>query len=364
MKRLIVGDIHGCFREFEALLDKAGLSADDEIIALGDIVDRGPEPGRVLEFFRAHANVRSLMGNHERKHMRSFRGEIRPALSQLITRQQIGESDYANACAFMDTFPRFLEFPEAILVHGMFEPGLLVAQQKENIVVGTLSGEDYLRTHFSRPWYELYDGEKPLVAGHHDYLGTGLPLIHDDRVFCIDTGCCHGKALTGLILPDFKLISVPSRDDYWEAIQAKYYHLRYSTAPEHDLSWDATLALIRSADRQGDLPPITSERIRQLKQLLAEAERCLQLLFNDIHTENARILSELKRRYPFDELSPKKQGSLYATFLDTTPLAPFLHRARKGALEINDLREHFSKPAEIIEYVKKNGIPVTTIKDT
>ena len=66
MKRLIIGDIHGCFTELQELLDKAGLSPQDEIIALGDIVDRGPDSTKVLDFFRTHPNARSLIGNHDR----------------------------------------------------------------------------------------------------------------------------------------------------------------------------------------------------------------------------------------------------------------------------------------------------------
>jgi len=81
--RLLIGDIHGCYDELQALLDLAGLSGDDEIIALGDIVDRGPATPQVLEFFQTQPNARSLMGNHERKHLRSFRGETKAARSHL-----------------------------------------------------------------------------------------------------------------------------------------------------------------------------------------------------------------------------------------------------------------------------------------
>lgn len=35
------------------LLDAAALSSEDEVIALGDIVDRGPATGDVLQFFRS-----------------------------------------------------------------------------------------------------------------------------------------------------------------------------------------------------------------------------------------------------------------------------------------------------------------------
>ena len=94
MKRLIVGDIHVCYLELLELLDKAGLSEDDEIIAVGDIIDRGPESPQAFEFFEVHPNTRTLIGNHERKHIRSFHGKLRPALSQPITRRQLGEVSY------------------------------------------------------------------------------------------------------------------------------------------------------------------------------------------------------------------------------------------------------------------------------
>lgn len=67
---MIVGDIHGCYAELSDLLDLAGLSAKDEIIALGDIVDRGPESPRVLDFFLGQPagtpRARSQMGSHDR----------------------------------------------------------------------------------------------------------------------------------------------------------------------------------------------------------------------------------------------------------------------------------------------------------
>jgi serine/threonine protein phosphatase 1 len=217
MKRLIVGDIHGCMTEFLDLLQVAGLSVEDEVIAVGDVVDRGPDSPRLLEFFHQHPNARSLMGNHERKHIRSFRGEIEPALSQVITRRQLGEERYPAEIAFMATFPHFIELPEAILVHAFYEPGVPLAAQRDNVIVGTLSGDAYLRQHYDRPWYELYDGPKPIVVGHHDYRNTGEPMVREGRVYAIDTSCCRGKCLTGLLLPDFKVLSVPSRRDYWKA---------------------------------------------------------------------------------------------------------------------------------------------------
>ncbi len=75
VKTLIVGDIHGCWSEFQSLLDRAALGTDDQIISIGDMVDRGPESPRVLEFFRDTPNARAIMGNHEMKHIHAAGGE-------------------------------------------------------------------------------------------------------------------------------------------------------------------------------------------------------------------------------------------------------------------------------------------------
>ena len=107
MRRLIIGDINGCYVELLELLDRAALSAEDEIIALGDIVDRGPDSPRVLEFFRApasprpHPRARSIQGNHERKHLHSFAGEIPAAGSQQITRHPRRQLDSESRAAHL-----------------------------------------------------------------------------------------------------------------------------------------------------------------------------------------------------------------------------------------------------------------------
>jgi Calcineurin-like phosphoesterase len=222
MKQLIIGDIHGCYDELQDLLDKAALATDDQIIAIGDIIDRGRDSARALAFFQQTPNARSILGNHERKHIRWLRGEIEPAVSQIIAREQIGNS-YPEAVAFMDTFPRFLELPDALLVHGFYEPGVPVEKQRETVIVGTLSGEKYIRDYYPWPWYEQYDGEKPLIVGHRDYSDDRMePVVYRERVYMIDSRCVYGGSLTGLLLPDFKLISVPSRGDHWGTMLEQY----------------------------------------------------------------------------------------------------------------------------------------------
>jgi serine/threonine protein phosphatase 1 len=222
--RLVIGDIHGCYDELRELLDRAGIGLGDEVLAVGDLIDRGPDNAEVLAYFRDRPGARSVLGNHERKHLRSARGEIEPALSQKITRRQLG-SAYPDWLGFLATFPRHVELPEALIVHAFWEPGVPLERQRDTVLVGTLSGESYLNDRYDRPWYELYDGPKPLIVGHRDYRRDGQPFVHCDRVFGLDTGCCYGGRLTGLLLPAFRFISVPARANHWHATCERFAHL-------------------------------------------------------------------------------------------------------------------------------------------
>ncbi len=221
-RTLIIGDVHGCYDELQALLDKAALASDDQIISIGDMVDRGPKSPEALDFFRDTTNAGSILGNHERKHIRAYRGQIDPAASQVIARRQIGDEAYPAAIAYMETLPQYLDLAEATLVHAFWEPGIPLAQQKEMVIVGVTRGEQYLQEKGWWPWYEYYDGDKPLVVGHRDYSDVMQPFVYQDRVFGLDSRCVYGGSLTGLLLPDFKLISVPSRGDHWKNLQQHY----------------------------------------------------------------------------------------------------------------------------------------------
>ena len=63
--RYIVSDIHGCYRQYQALLEKIQFSEQDELYILGDVVDRGPEPIRVMQDIMKRPNVIFILGNHD-----------------------------------------------------------------------------------------------------------------------------------------------------------------------------------------------------------------------------------------------------------------------------------------------------------
>lgn len=62
---LACGDIHGDFDVFEAKLAELKWDPEEDgLILLGDLVDRGPDPMRALEWIR-RKGIRRTLGNHE-----------------------------------------------------------------------------------------------------------------------------------------------------------------------------------------------------------------------------------------------------------------------------------------------------------
>ena len=70
MKRLIaVGDIHGRLSKLNNLMNKVRPHPDDQIVFLGDYIDRGPQSKEVIDyllnFAQAFPQTMFLRGNHE-----------------------------------------------------------------------------------------------------------------------------------------------------------------------------------------------------------------------------------------------------------------------------------------------------------
>jgi len=340
-RKIIIGDIHGCYDELRDLLDVISPTREDKIIAIGDIVDRGPDSEKVLEFVRDTPRATSIMGNHERKHIRSARGETRAALGQKIVRQQCGER-YDQWLTFMETLPRHIELPEAILIHGMFEPGVPLEQQKDTVVIGTLTGERHMAKRCPGVWYEHYNGTKPLIVGHHhDYLRQGgTPLIHKDLVYGIDTGVAHGGRLTALILPEFRIVSVPARGDHWSAQRRQYAVMAGSSRSDLDLNWEKLAAFAGSVGVDG-LPSNQQERAERCAGLVEQCARLATGICDAAADLCASIFEELEKADGWNELDTKRRASRFAQHVQGHPAASLLFKAWKEKHEAGKLDEAF-----------------------
>ncbi len=70
----VVGDIHGAYTRLQAALDEIGFNPEvDRLFSVGDLVDRGPESQKVLEWLEKPW-FHPVMGNHEDMAIRFARG--------------------------------------------------------------------------------------------------------------------------------------------------------------------------------------------------------------------------------------------------------------------------------------------------
>ena len=61
----VIADIHGEYEKYKKILEMIHFSDDDTLYVLGDVVDRGPEPMRILQDMMLRPNVIPIIGNHE-----------------------------------------------------------------------------------------------------------------------------------------------------------------------------------------------------------------------------------------------------------------------------------------------------------
>lgn len=69
----VMSDIHGCFDEFNNLLDKINFSEKDTLYIIGDAIDRGPFNLDTIQYIMEHKNIIMIEGNHERMMKKSIR---------------------------------------------------------------------------------------------------------------------------------------------------------------------------------------------------------------------------------------------------------------------------------------------------
>ncbi len=63
--KYVVADIHGCYEEYMELIQKINLAEEDHLYILGDALDRGDEPMKVILDMVQRKNITYIIGNHD-----------------------------------------------------------------------------------------------------------------------------------------------------------------------------------------------------------------------------------------------------------------------------------------------------------
>lgn len=236
----VIGDVHGCRSELEALLgalgytmvrDDAGRAVDAthpegrRALFLGDLVDRGPDSPGVLRLVMGMVDAGHALavpGNHENKLVRALDGrqvQVSHGLGETLA-QLAGESDEFRQAVrdFSDTLVAHLVLDDGRLVvahAGLKEAfhGRASGRVRSFALYGDTTGEtDEYGLPVRLPWAEEYRGRAMVLYGH-----TPTPVATwINNTMCLDTGCVFGGHLTALRYPEKEIVQVPAERVWYE----------------------------------------------------------------------------------------------------------------------------------------------------
>ncbi|WP_435175381.1 metallophosphoesterase [Halorussus sp. AFM4] len=189
----VVGDVHGCLAELEALLDRLAVGDDDLVVFVGDLVRKGPDTEGVLDLVRDRPNLRSVRGNNEAK---VLRGETGLDLS-------------ARNAGFVRSLPVAISWDGALVVHGGVDPRRDLADHEATDLL-TMRAPRAADEYEGPLWYDDYDGPPTVLSGHTVHEGP----VATDAAVALDTGCVHGGALTAYDWRGGEFVSVPAEETY------------------------------------------------------------------------------------------------------------------------------------------------------
>jgi bis(5'-nucleosyl)-tetraphosphatase (symmetrical) len=238
--RWIVGDLQGCARELDALLEVIGFDERrDQLWSCGDLINRGPDSLATVRRWR-ELGGRGVIGNHELYALmvRSGRWPRKPDTLEPL----FGAPDADDLLASLRALPALVLLPghgevgDVWLVHAGVHPqwkdlhavaAALEAREHDDawltsdevtfatrVRCCTETGE---RSKFDgkpeqcpppfRPWDELYSGSARIVHGHWAWRGH----YRGARTIGLDSGCVYGGPLTAWCMEEDRVVQVPSQ---------------------------------------------------------------------------------------------------------------------------------------------------------
>lgn len=224
-RTIFVGDIHGCLKEFEELLEKINYNSQtDRLILLGDFVDRGPDSIGVLRKIRK-MNVECVRGNHDHKILKWINNNKNNFKNN---NQQFYDELTDDDIEFIFKMPLYIKLDDVVAVHAGIKPFIPMDRQRPDDLmylrytdenrkfislrqIHKAEGEDI----GAKFWTEFGPFGTNVVYGHNVFSEVKIDEFSDGTAcYGIDTGCCFGGFLTALIWETKEIIQVKAHQEY------------------------------------------------------------------------------------------------------------------------------------------------------
>lgn len=193
VRTLFVGDVHGCSAELAALL---ALARPTRVVLVGDLFTKGPDPDGVWRLIVQHG-AEAVMGNHDDAVLRRWRRR----------RQRLAPE---AAIDWLADLPLSLSGPGWLCVHAGIHPtgGLAETTRRTALTVRRWPDDDSMDNPF---WWESHTSTPMVIYGHDARRGL---IDRRPHSLGLDTGCVYGGRLTGYLLEEDVLLSVPAAAAY------------------------------------------------------------------------------------------------------------------------------------------------------
>lgn len=215
MGLIAIGDIHGCAKSLDALLDLINPTLDDHLLFVGDYIDRGPDSKGVIDRLldlREDVECTFLRGNHESLMLDYLDSgafnlwRVNGGIATLKSYANEEETDFnipESHAEFVRNTKLYHETDDFLFVHAGLKPDLTIEENLEENNEKVLLWE---RGHLEASEVAW---EKTVVCGH-----TPRPEpINREKLILIDTGCVYHMQpgmgrLTAVYLPEREFVDV------------------------------------------------------------------------------------------------------------------------------------------------------------
>lgn len=236
--RYIISDIHGCYEEYQELLDKIRFSDEDELYILGDAMDRGPEPIKVIKDIMLRPNVIYIVGNHDYMMLSALR-KLAVEITGENCENHLASKDLLNYYYWVQdggrvTVDQFralsheeqqgiLDYLSDTLIYEILEDkgkqfilvhaGIQGFEEHRDLDEYDIYDFIFERTDYSKRYYQDY--RKIVVTGHTPtpfIREDGQPLIYrGNGHIAVDCGCVFGGNLAAYCIETEETVYVRNK---------------------------------------------------------------------------------------------------------------------------------------------------------